>query len=86
MGILDPSYVITSLVNNINSLNQTTNHSIQTGHCMDLLICDTLQQKVPEGPSYKLLVLYQFYSAISTAVFSSQEVQYNRMQAMTQHN
>ena len=37
------------------------------------------------GPCYKLLVLYQFYSAISAAVFSSQEVQYNRMQAMTQH-
>ena len=30
------------------------------------------------GPCYKLLVLYQFYSAISAAVF-------DRMQAMTQH-
>ena len=33
---------------------------------------------------YKLLVLYKFYSAISASVFSSQKVQYNRMQAMTQ--
>ena len=30
------------------------------------------------GPCYKLLVLYQFYSATSAAVF-------DRMQAMTQH-
>ena len=42
-----------------------------------LIICDALQQKVPYGPCYKLLLWYQFYSVTRAAVFSSQEVQYN---------
>ena len=40
-------------------------------------ICDPLQQKVPYGPCYKLLVWYKYYSvknAQHSAVFSSQEV------------
>ena len=44
-----------------------------------------MRRVTAKGPCYKLLVLYQFYSAMSAAVFSSQEVQYNPMQAMSQH-
>ena len=32
---------------------------------MGQIICDALQQKVPYGPCYKLLVWYKYYSVIS---------------------
>ena len=42
------------------------------------LICDALQQKVPQGPCYKLLAGYKYHSVIR--IFSSQGVQYRKLQ------